>query len=69
MTVFDGKRILILLCGLAALTATGCDMLPTWMPFQEPASDQMSGVVAPAERIAELRALSTQTAKMSTTKG
>ena len=65
MTVFDGKRIWLVLCGLAALAATGCDMLPTWMPFQEPPSDTMAGVVPPAERIAKLRTLSSEAAKAS----
>ena len=50
-----------MLCGLAAVTAAGCaelDFLPSWVPFQGPASDQLPGVVTPAERIAELQKLS-----------
>jgi HEAT repeat protein len=61
MTGVNGKRILLLLCGLAAVTATGCadlDILPSWFPFQGPASDKLPGVVTPAERITELRKLS-----------
>ena len=45
--------------GLA--TVAGCadlDILPSWLPFQGPASDTIPGVVTPAERIAELRKLS-----------
>jgi HEAT repeat protein len=50
-----------MLCGLAALTASGCadlDFLPSWVPFQGPASDTLPGVVAPRERIASLKKLS-----------
>ena len=68
MTGTGGKRVWIVLCGLAAVTAAGCaemDFLPSWMPFQEPASDQMAGVVSPAVRIAELRELSAKAAKCS----
>ena len=68
MTDTGGKRVWIVLCGLAAMTAAGCaemNFLPSWMPFQEPASDQMAGVVSPAERIAELRELSAKAAKCS----
>ena len=68
MTGTGGKRVWIVLCGLAAVTAAGCaemDFLPSWMPVQEPASDQMAGVVSPAVRIAELRELSAKAAKCS----
>jgi len=57
-----------MLCGLAAATAVGCaemDVLPSWMPFQEPASDRMAGVIPPAERIAELREHSANAAQRS----
>jgi len=59
----SGRRIVLYVCGLIAATAAGCadlDILPSWMPFQGPASDQMPGVVTPAERIAALRKLSDQ---------
>jgi len=68
MTDTGGKRVWIVLCGLAAVTMAGCaemDFLPSWMPFQEPASDHIAGVVSPAERIAELRELSAKAAKCS----
>lgn len=68
MTDTGGKRVWIVLCGLATMTVAGCaemDFLPSWMPFQEPVSDQMAGVVSPAERIAELRELSAKAAKCS----
>jgi len=66
MTGASGRRILFLLCGLAAITAAGCadmDILPNWVPFQSPASDKLPGVVTPAERITELRKLSEKAAK------
>jgi len=47
----------------AIVPAMGCsdlDILPSWMPFQSPASDTMPGVTSPAERIAQLRKLSEQ---------
>ncbi len=50
-----------MLCGLAAMTAGGCadlDFLPSWVPFQGPASDTMPGVVSPRERIEQLKKLS-----------
>jgi HEAT repeat protein len=50
-----------MLCGLAAMTAGGCadlDFLPSWVPFQGPASDTMPGVVPPRERIEQLKKLS-----------
>jgi HEAT repeat protein len=57
----SSRRVLIVLCGLVAVTATGCadlDIFPSWMPFQGPVSDKLPGVVTPAERITELRKLS-----------
>jgi HEAT repeat protein len=68
MQIARGRRFWLTFCGLAALTAAGCadlDILPSWMPFQGPASDQLPGVVAPAERIAELRKLSEKAAQAS----
>ena len=61
MIVANDRRILWLLCGLLAATASGCadfDFLPAWFPFQGPVSDTIPGVVTPAERMAELRKLS-----------
>jgi HEAT repeat protein len=57
-----------MLCGLAAVTAAGCadmDFLPTWVPFQGPASDPLPGVVTPRQRIEELRKLSDAAASAS----
>jgi HEAT repeat protein len=67
MSIAHGRRILILLCGLAAVMAGGCaDLdLPTWVPFQGPVSDTLPGVVTPAERMAELRKLSENAASSS----
>jgi HEAT repeat protein len=41
--------------------AGGCadlDFLPSWVPFQGPASDELPGVVTPAQRITELQKMS-----------
>ena len=68
MTGASSQRILLFLCGLAAVTVAGCadlDILPSWVPFQGPASDQLPGVVTPAERIIELRKLSDAAASAS----
>lgn len=56
----SGRKIGLMLCGLTAMLAGGCaDLdLPSWVPFQGPASDTMPGVVAPRERIEHLRKLS-----------
>ena len=61
MSGASGRRFLLMLCGLAAVTAGGCadlDFLPSWVPFQGPASDTLPGVVSPRERIEGLRKLS-----------
>ncbi len=68
MTGASGQRILILLCGLTAVLASGCadlDILPSWVPFQGPVSDVLPGVKTPAERITELRALGAASASAS----
>ena len=55
----SSRRFLLMLCGLATLTAVGCaDLeLPNWVPFQGPASDKLAGVVPPSERIEKLKKL------------
>jgi HEAT repeat protein len=60
MTGASSRRFLLMLCGLASLTAVGCaDLeLPSWVPFQGAASDTMPGVIPPRERIEKLRKLS-----------
>jgi hypothetical protein len=61
MSGAGSRRFLLMLCGLAAVTAAGCadlDFLPSWVPFQGPASDKLPGVVTSRERIANLRKLS-----------
>jgi len=68
MTGASGKRVLLLICGLSALTMAGCadlDILPSWVPGQGPASDKMPGVVTPAERIDQVRKLSDNAAQSS----
>lgn len=60
MSGASGRRFLLVLCGLAAVIASGCaDFdLPSWVPFQGPASDTLPNVVTPRERIEGLRKLS-----------
>jgi len=62
-----GQRILRFLCGLAAVTVIGCaDLdLPSWVPFQGPASDTLPGVVTPAEKISSLKSLAEKTSERS----
>lgn len=46
-----------------AMLFSGCaelEILPSWVPFQGPASDSMPGVTPPAERIAQFKKLSEQ---------
>ncbi|MCE5266693.1 MAG: HEAT repeat domain-containing protein [Planctomycetaceae bacterium] len=55
-----GRRLLLSLFGLIAVASAGCadlDWLPSWVPFQGPASDPLPGVKTPAERISDLRKL------------
>jgi HEAT repeat protein len=67
MTGTGVKRVLLGIGGLLAVTMAGCaDLdLPSWIPFQGPAADKVPGVVAPSERIAQLRILSDSAAKSS----
>jgi HEAT repeat protein len=61
MTGVGVRQYLFIFCGLAAVTAVGCadmDIFPSWMPFQGKISDDLPGVVTPAQRMAELRKLS-----------
>jgi HEAT repeat protein len=60
MSSARGRRVVLLLCGVVAVTAAGCadlDFLPSWVPFQGPASDHLDGVVTSQERIERLRKL------------
>jgi HEAT repeat protein len=56
----SSRQFLVVLCGLALLATAGCaDLeLPSWVPFQGAASDEVPGVVAPRDRIERLRKLS-----------
>jgi HEAT repeat protein len=66
MQIVRRQRLLLTLCGIAALGIGGCadmDILPTWVPFQGAVSDPLPGVVTPAQRIAELRKWSAEAAK------
>ena len=56
----SSRRFLLMLCGLTVSMAAGCaDLeLPSWVPFQGPASDVVPGVTAPRERVEKLKKLS-----------
>jgi hypothetical protein len=61
MTGVAARTTLFLSCIVAILTASGCadmDIFPSWVPFQGKISDDLPGVVTPAQRIADLRKLS-----------
>ena len=60
MSSASSRQVLLMVCCLTAMTAAGCaDLeLPSWVPFQGPASDQVPGVVSPRERIEQLKQLS-----------
>ena len=47
-----------MLCGLAAVTATGSTWTSCSVPFQGPRSDKLPGVVTPRQRFEKLRELS-----------
>ncbi len=56
------------LCGILALLLAGCadlDILPSWVPFQGPASDELPGVTPPSQRMEEYRQLSDKAAQAS----
>jgi HEAT repeat protein len=66
MITASGRRIMLVIFCLAAGSLAGCadlDILPSWVPFQGPASDQLPGVKTPAERISDLQKLSEGAAK------
>lgn len=67
MSGASSRRILLMLCGMAALASAGCaDLdLPSWVPFQGPSSDTLPGVVAPRERIEQLKVLAKASADAS----
>jgi HEAT repeat protein len=48
---------------LFALLMSGCADMPAWVPFQGPRTDTMPGVVTPAEKIAQLKKLSSEASK------
>jgi HEAT repeat protein len=51
-----GWRIWLLLI-TAAISLPGCAEMPTWVPFNGPVSDEISGLVTPAKKIKQLRRL------------
>ena len=61
----NSRRFLILLSGISIAAVFGCADMPTWVPFQGPTSDHVEGVVAPYERVAELRELASKADKHS----
>jgi hypothetical protein len=61
MRCVTGKRSLTAIFCLVAIGVSGCSEfgeMPAWVPFQGPVSDELPGVVTPAQRIARLRKLS-----------
>lgn len=58
-----GQTWLLALGILALLLLPGCADMPAWVPFQGPRSDDVSGVVTPAAKIAQLKKLSSEAAK------
>jgi len=61
MRCVTGKRSLTAIFCLVAIGAPGCSEfgeMPAWVPFQGPVSDELPGVVTPAQRITRLRKLS-----------
>jgi HEAT repeat protein len=65
----NGRRVVLMFCGLAVMTAGGCAdfEFPSWVPFQGPASDTMPGVVSPRERVEKLKKLSDTAASATPT--
>jgi HEAT repeat protein len=65
MTDVGVRTIVFFTCLAASLMLSGCaDFdVPSWMPFQGKASDDLPGVVPPAQRIADLRKLSEEADK------
>lgn len=59
MSGAGSRHFLLMLCGLASLAAAGCSDwdMPSWVPFQGPASDTVAGVTSPRDRIEKLRKL------------
>jgi HEAT repeat protein len=63
IAVTTNNRILLPALGLLILILSGCADMPAWVPFQGPRSDNLPGVVTPAEKITQLRKLSDDAAK------
>lgn len=62
----NGKRFLGLLCCLWVLGLGGCaefGQVPSWVPFQDEADDDLAGVPSPYERIEGLRKLAGEAAR------
>ena len=63
MNAAIGRQIRTLALGILALLLPGCADMPAWVPFQGPRTDQVPGVVTPAEKITQLKKLSSEAAK------
>ena len=62
MNTAIGRRIRTIILGFLALMLPGCADMPAWVPFQGPRTDHVPGVVTPAEKIAQLKKLSSEAA-------
>jgi HEAT repeat protein len=58
-----GRRIVAIFLGLISLLASGCTDMPAWVPFQGARSDTLPGVVTPAEKITQLKKISSDANK------
>ncbi len=63
MIILSGKRFLIIVFAFLALLLPGCAELPPWVPFQGPTSDNLPGVITPAQKISQLRKLALKAAE------
>jgi hypothetical protein len=60
MSAAAGRIVAGMMMGFVALSMSGCADLPAWVPFQGPRNDTIPGVVAPAEKIAQLKKLASE---------
>ncbi len=67
MSAATGRLIVTITTGFFALLMSGCADLPAWVPFQGPRNDTLPGVVAPAEKIAQLKKLASEAPKSDQT--
>src|SRR5271157_3931841 len=53
----QGRRFQSIIGGLAVLLLSGCEMLPSWVPFQGKTTDTIPGLVTPAQKMTQLKKL------------